>query len=303
MTEPQYLNPIEEIPISEDIVPNGNVKLFFKLLDDAIKEIDGNASLPIIFIDGMQLSGKTTLAVQGVDYVNSKKGKGLMDLSQSDNIQYAMGGEQFLRKLPQASMQGYRIMVYDESGDYSRKGAMTRFNKTMDNAIDVMRVHKCIIIFICHYFPKQVPSEMMDKGLVSCLIHCVSRKPNQAYTDVKVYDKESCAYMVNHWIKFVKVPGHIYRLTPNFTFRFNDIEEHRSKLLATLGKAKKKELWDMSEIRLNGLVTQQEIASQLQVSLSWVRKKIKELEEEAEKTYKNKKYYTQRLMESLRRMI
>lgn len=303
MTEPAYLTPIEEIPISEDEVPTGTIRLFYKLLDDALKELDGEASLPVIFIDGWQLSGKTTLAVQGIDYVNKKRGKPEMDLTQTDNVQYALGGEDFLRKLPKASAQGYRIVVYDEGGDYSRKGAMTRFNKTMEKAIDVMRVHKCIIIFVCHYFPKQVPSEMMDKGLVSCLLHCVSRKPNQSYTEVKVYERESTAYMVNHWIKFVKVPGHIYRMTPNFKFEFHNLSEERSKLLAMLGKAKKKELWDLTEISLGGLMTQQDLASNLRVSVSWVKKKIKECEEEAEKVYKNKKYYNNKTLEALRRLV
>ena len=302
MTEPEYSMPIEEIPIIEDDSPIGDIKTFFLLLDDALKEIDGNASLPVIFVDGAQLSGKTTLSVQAIDHVNKKTGKPIMDLNQTDNVQYAMGGEQFLRKLPQASSQGYRIMVYDEGGDYSRKGAMTRFNKTMDRAIDVMRVHRCIIIFVCHYFPKQVPSEMMDKGLVSCLIHCISRKPGQAYTECKVYEKESCAYMVNHWIKFVKVPGHIYRMTPNFRFTFQDLIPERSKQLANLGRTKKKELWDLSEVRLNGLMTQQEMASQLNLSQSWVKKKLNEIEAEAEKVLKNKKYYSQSVLEQLKRL-
>lgn len=305
MIDQVYLSPIEGTPISEESssIPRGGIELYFKLLDDAQRELDGNASLPVIFIDGGQLSGKTTLAVQGIDYINKKNGKPLMDLEDYDNVQYAMGGEQFLRKLPQASSQGYRIVVYDEAGDYARKGAMTRFNKVMDKAIDVMRVHKCIIIFVCHYFPKQVPSEMMDKGLVSCLVHCVSRKPGENRTHVKVYDKESCAYMVNHWIKLVKVPGHIYRLTPNFVFTFKDLEPERSKQLANLGRSKKKELWDMSEIRLNGLMTQQEMASQLNMSIQWVRNKIKELSEEEEKKYKNKKYYALSTLEALRKQI
>lgn len=310
MTEQISLNQIDEIPTFEEIIsqekvniPKGTIQLYFKLLDQALLELDGNASLPVIFIDGGQLSGKTTLAVHGIDHINRKTGKPLMDLKDTDNVQYAMGGEQFLKKLPEASSQKYRIVVYDEAGDYARKGAMTRFNKVMDKAIDVMRVHKCIIIFICHYFPKQVPSEMMDKGLVSCLLHCISRKPGQSYTSVKVYDKESCAYMVNHWIKLVKVPGHIYRLTPNFMFNFNDIEPERSIQLANLGRTKKKDLWDMAEIRLNGLLTQKEMAQSLNMSVEWVRKKLKDIEGDAEKVYKNKKYYNMSVVEQLRRLI
>lgn len=303
MTDQESLNPIGEILTSEEEIVKGNIKDFYQLLDDALIELDGNASLPVIYIDGMQLSGKTTLAVQAIDYVNKRTGKPIMDLTDTDNVQYAMGGDQFLKKLPQASGEGYRIVVYDEAGDYARKGAMTRFNKTMDIAIDKMRAWKCIIIFICHYFPKQVTSEMIDKGLASCLIHCVSRSPGQSYTSVKVYDKESISYMVNYWIKFVKVPGHIYRLTPNFTFDFHDLVPERSKQLERLGLKKKKESWDMSEIRLNGLMTQQEMASQLRVSQSWIKQKLKQIDGEAEKTYKNRKFYTQSTLEQLRRLI
>lgn len=303
MTELESLNPIGEIQISEEPIIKGTIRNFYQLLDDALIELDGLASLPVIYIDGGQLSGKTTLAVQAIDYVNKKTGKPEMDLEDVDNVQYAMGGEQFLKKLPEASKAGYRIVVYDEAGDYARKGAMTRFNKTMDMAIDKMRAWKCVIIFICHYFPKQVTSEMIDKGLASCLIHCISRNPNSSFTSVKVYDKESISYMVNYWIKFVKVPGHIYRLTPNFTFDFHDITPERSRLLATLGMKKKKESWDLSEIRLNGLMTQQEIASQLRVSHSWVKTKLKLIGEEAEKVYKNKKFYGLQVVESLRKFI
>lgn len=278
------------------------IRLFYKLLDDALEQLDNNATLPVIYLDGKQLSGKTTLGVIAADYVNSKTGKPLMDLDDSDNLQYAMGGHQFLEKLPKAAAAGFRIVIYDEGGDYSRKGAMTTFNKTLDRAIDVMRVYKCIIIFICHYFPKQVPSEMIDKGLVTCLVHCISRNPKDTFTRTKVFGYSQCSWMINHWIKVVKVPDHIYKLTPNFTFTFNNIEASRSEKLALLGKKKKKELWENTEIALGGLKSVKDISAFCAKSEIWVRKKLSEIHAKPEKVYKKKNYYSQRIVDTLMKL-
>jgi hypothetical protein len=279
----------------------GSIKYYYKLLDRAHDYVAKANSAVIIAIDGTQGSGKTTLATQGVDYINAKDGKGLMDLDDKDCIQYAMGGDQFLRKLPQVSGQGYHVLVYDEGGDYSRKGAVTRFNKTMDRAMDIMRVHKCIIIFVCHYFPKQVPSEMVDKGIVQCLIHCKKRAPEQSFVHAQVFGYLAISFMLNYYLKKIIVPEQIYRGV-NFRFTFGDIEAERSKKLALLGTNRKKELWDLTEIRLNGMMTQQELASQLQMSASWIRHTLKDIEAEPEKTLKNKKYYSQSVLEQLKRL-
>ena len=278
-----------------------SVEKFYRILDRAYDYVVKANSAVIISMDGTQGSGKTTLATLAVDHINAIDGKPLMDLDDKDCIQYAMGGDQFMRKLPMVSGSGFHVMVYDEGGDYSRKGAVTRFNKTMDRAMDIMRVHKCIIIFVCHYFPKQVPSEMVDKGIVTCLIHCKKRAPEQSFVTAQVFGYLAISFMINHWLKKIIVPEQIYR-GENFTFTFRNISEDRSLKLALLGSNKKKELWDLSEIRLNGLVSQQEIATAIGKSQSYVKKKILNLGVEAEKKYKNRKFYSLSVLETLKRI-
>lgn len=253
----------------------------------------------VIIIDGGQSTGKTTLATLLADRFNHLCGKPPMDLT-NKSIQYSQGGEQFIHRLPQASDQGYPIAIYDETGDYSRKSALSKFNKTMDRAMDIIRVYRTAIIIIVHNFAKQIPNEIIDKGIATMLIHCKKRKPGIGYVNAKTYDYQGMCW-IKHYMKTEIVPENAYKkVYPNFQFRFKNLPPEREEALDRLSTKNKKDLWNNVDIKIQGLMDIKEIARNLNYSVATIRKKLLEHKIKESLISKKKKYYSQDTLQQLK---
>jgi hypothetical protein len=53
---------------------------------------------------------------------------------------------------------------------------------------------------------------------------------------------------------------------------------------------------------MNNLLNQKELAKECGMSLEWVRKKLKVLDAKEEQVYKNRKFYSQEVLEQLRKL-
>lgn len=252
----------------------------------------------VIVIDGGQGSGKTTLAVELTDVANFLTGKPQVDLEEKENLQYGLGAEQFLSKLPKGAMAGFKASIYDEGGDYSRKGALSRFNKALDQAMATVRTFGSIIFIIVHDVAR-LPSEMFTKQIVTCLIHCKQRNPNSSYSTAEVYSYVNLCYVLDNK-KHVVVPEWAYKGC-DFHFRFKDLSPERSTLLKQLGHLKKKELWADTNLKSKGYMTFRDLGNSLGRKEQAVRALIKKLGLKPEEVHKKKNYYSPAVLETLRK--
>lgn len=256
--------------------------------------------IPII---GGQSSGKTTLGIHLIDIFNFLYDRNLVDLTELKNPQYAQGNKEFLHKLPICGQQGYPAHEWDESGKYSRKNSLTNDNKTMDESLDVLRVHK-VAVLMCRHDIHKIPREMVDHEILGCLIRCKMRQPDVEYVEAEVYDFIGTQYIIDYINKGMK-PQQVYNklVYPAFHFRFKDLSPNRSALLDKLCSNKKKDMWAMKDIKSQGLLSLEEITYSLPRSKEWIKKKIKELKIEVALNYKKKNYYNEDIIKKLERQI
>lgn len=256
----------------------------------------------VIIIDGGQSTGKTTLSIHIADRFNHHLGQSEVNLSEKENIQYAFGGDQLIKKLPLCQDSNKPCVVYDESGDYSRKGALSRFNKTMDRSMDMIRIFQVAIVIVCHDFTK-LPREIIDKKIATMLIHCKQRNPNSGYANAQVYDYSGMCW-IQHYKKQEVVPELAYnKVYPNFHFRFKDLEPTRSQQLHILSGNKKVELFKQSEVKLQGLLNFKEIGYKVGMSEAWVKQQVRTLKVKEESIYKKKKYFNPQIADMLFKKI
>jgi hypothetical protein len=256
----------------------------------------------VIIIDGGQSTGKTTLSVLIADRFNYHSGQSEVNLNEKENIQYAFGGDQLIKKLPLCQDNNKNAIVYDESGDYNRKGALSRFNKTMDRSMDMIRIFQVAIIIVCHDFTK-LPREIIDKKIATFLIHCKQRNPGSIYANAQVYDYSSMCW-IQHYKKTEVVPEVAYnKVYPNFQFRFKDLEKSRSDKLHILSGTKKLELFKQSEVKLQGLLNFKEIGYKCGMSEAWVKGQVRQLKLKEESIYKKKKYFNPQIADMLFKKI
>ena len=279
----------------ENNTPFNTPERIYKFLKGALTNIHDNIPA-VITIDGGQGSGKTTLAVELADAINHLTGKPELNLLETENTQYGLGAEQFLKKLPKSSSEGYLVNIYDEGGDYSRKGALSRFNKAMDQAMATVRVYKSIIIIIVHDFAK-LPREMYDKQIVTVLIHCKQRTPGSGYSTAEIYDYNNLCYVLDNK-KNVKVPEHAYK-GANWHFRFKDLHPQRSQQLAKLCSIKKKELWENTQIKMEGYLTYKELSIKTRKGQSTIKKILTKLGIKPDTKYKKKNYYNPAIIDTI----
>ena len=87
-------------------------KTLHKNLVEQKERIEMNKA-SMILIDGGVGEGKTTLAVHVLDSINALYGKKPLDLDAKETPQYAMGGEDFLKKLVKCYERKLPCIIYD----------------------------------------------------------------------------------------------------------------------------------------------------------------------------------------------
>jgi len=120
--------------------------LLCKNIDTQIKRVK-NKMASLIIIDGGVGSGKTHSGVSIADYINITE----IDLKN----QVGLGGEDFEKKLKWCVENNKKVILYDEAGDFSRRGAITGFNKRLNRIFETYRTfetNSCFNIALYGYF-------------------------------------------------------------------------------------------------------------------------------------------------------
>ena len=303
----EYIKYKELEPDNKNLYDNGTPfdkpeLIYDYLIGRSIRYLKGKSPVVFVLVGG-QSSGKTTLGVEIIDIYNHLHKLPLMDLTNSKNPQYSQGGKDFLHKLPICGQEGFPAHEWDESGRYSRKNALTEMNKDMDEAMDVLRVHKVAII-VCRHDIHKIPKEIVDHEILGCMIRCKMRDPESDYVEAEVYDFVAVQYIIEYINKGIK-PQQVYNklVYPSFHFRFKNLSPKRSDMLDQLSSRKKIEMWTEKNIKAQGLLTKQELSDTINMSIAWLNKALKQIKANPEVVSKKRKYYSQQIIGDLRRLM
>lgn len=252
-------------------------------LDDQIDRVNKRKA-SLIIIDGGVGEGKTTLAVEIADRINQVNNKEAIKFDE----QLAMGGSDFTKKLRLCYKKSLPCIVYDEAGDFNKRGALTRFNAMLNRTFETFRAFKIIIILCLPSF-SVLDNDLFDKNIPRLLLHCENRK--ESYGDFKAYGLYRMLY-VKEKMKKLTVKTFAYNLIDcNFQGHFLDLDPDRSLMLDSFTvKGKIKEL-KSAEVKIEGLLSYQDVAERLGISNRYCRRLIADLGIQASKSIDRKKYF------------
>lgn len=272
-----YLYP-HGLPFSEKLAYN---------IDRLIVRVD-NHKASLIIADGGIGEGKTTLSVHMGNYINNSKGLGRIDLI--EGYQIAMGGADFLKKLRYCYDNKLPVLIYDEAGDFNRRGSLTQFNAMINRTFDTFRAFKIIIILCLPSF-SVLDNDLFEKNIPRLLLHCQSRTENQG--DFLAYSLYRMLYIKDKMKKLV-VKQTAYRITEcNFGGHFKDLPPEERKQLDKLSTKSKMNILRKSEIKVEGLLTYSEMATKLMRSIVWVRLAVNNLKIRPARMIKRQKYFSE----------
>lgn len=237
------------------------------LLDGQISRIDYKRA-SLIIIDGPVGTGKTTLAVELVDYINKKSGLPEMNLKKREHPQIALGGADFAGCFRQCDKLKLPVVIYDEAGDFSRRGAITQFNMIINRFFETYRGFR-IIVIICLPNFNVLDNQVFDNQIPRALIHLEERR--SGYVDYKVYSLSQMNWIRYWYDKLPKGARHkcFMNVIPNFRGHFKNLPPAREKELDLLSTYGKKKLLEKAEINMKGLVSSKDIAKQCGRCLGW----------------------------------
>lgn len=239
----------------------------------------------IIVIDGPLGSGKTTLATEIADFFQIKP----INISE----QVAMGGSDFTSKLRTCIDKQHKVLIYDESGDFSRKNTMSTFNKNLTRIFDTFRTYRMLLILVLPSALK-LDGHILDTKALRMLIHCEERsKTCGTYMLFSLVDFEWILYHQ----KRLPIKGQAYsKQYPVCVENFLALLKDRQLELDALSQKAKEGILDDLILRQKGFVTARDIASQTGYSVRQILNKLKQFNYTPQTRVSNADYYDGRAL-------
>ena len=250
-------------------------------LDDLIKRVEINKA-SLIIIDGGVGEGKTTMLVHVEDYIQKEE-------IEVDGCQMAMGGIEFLKKIRECYEQKKSCVGYDEAGDFSKRGSLTQFNAMLNRTFETFRAFKCIVILCLPCF-NVLDAQLFDNQIPRMLIHLHSRTAIDG--SFSVYGLDEMNWLRVWMDKYPKHRAKAYGIvTPNFRGHFKNLSEERCRKLDAVSTKSKLQILRKSEVKIEGLVNYEELATKMNRSTHWVMNSFKTLKIKPARTINRMKYF------------
>ena len=251
-----------------------------------------NKFASLMICDGQMGCGKSTLAVEIVEYYQGKA----IDYEN----QYAMGGEEFIEKIERCINKNLPILIYDEGGDFSSRGAVTKFNKTLNRVFETIRAFK-IAVIICLPCLKSLDNHLFINGVPRILFHC-KREPNKNYSSIKVYDLY-CMHMLRGIMSNNRIPPQLAygKVSPNTWGFFKPLSSHKQNELDKISRGAKKDIYVKNVINNKDLVSMDDIATYFYVTKRRVRDYVKTVKNMKYEIHHRKKYFPKKILEIIQR--
>lgn len=245
----------------------------------------------VIVIDGGLGEGKTTLAVECADWINGKAYPFAELLG--------MGGQEFI-KIFDAEKIKKSCVIYDEAGDYGRRGAMTKFNRDLGRIFETFRAFKVIVLIVLPRF-WWLDSKIYELGVVQMIIHCYGRKQN--YGRYSVWFPDTLDWLLSRSQKLRKL-GLPQKLcyggvSPNQRGLFRDLSVERSRQLTKYGLQGKEMISQESVFSSQGLMSLKQICFKTGRSYQWVQRALRANKVRPENKWKNRHYYRMSVVDAL----
>jgi len=251
-----------------------------------------------ILIDGAIGLGKTTLGVHIIDYINKLDNLPEASLKVANHPQIALGGKEFTNCFRKTMKLNLPVIVYDEAGDFNRRGAITSFNQTINRVFETYRGFKTMVVICLPNF-NNLDNNLFDNQIPRMLIHITKRTANQG--DYKVYSLSQMNWVRYWYDRLNKATRHksYGMVIPNFYGHFKRLSNEREILLDRLSTHGKKEFLKDAEKQLRGLISYSELAQKLNRSDIWVRQKIAELKIKEKDIIDRAKYFDGSILDVL----
>lgn len=245
-------------PFSNSLVKN---------LDKLQQRID-NRKASLIIIDGGVGEGKTTLGIEIGDYINRINSYGEIELTK-DGPQLAIGGIEFLRKMRVCYERKLPCIIYDEAGDFSKRGSLTHFNSMLNRTFETFRAFKCLVILVLPSFDI-LDQRLIDNQIPRMLLHLKDRTLKTGnYYGYSLYRIN----LLKLEMSKKKIKNFAFsKIKPNIYGHFLDLTKERSLILDKLTTKNKLAILRKSEVRIEGLLSYSEMATKLSRSIDWVRR-------------------------------
>ena len=239
-------------------------------MDDLVERVMNKNKAGMIIIDGGVGEGKTTLGVHLGDYAQGSYrnvgGKYVQDKSKFvtfDN-QLAMGGEIFVGKVRMCFEKNLHVVIYDEGGDFNKRGSLTGFNMMLNRTFETYRAFKVLVI-ICLPSFHVLDHDLLLKNIPRLLLHLHSRNNNsgefQGYSLMKMF------YLADKMRKIV-VKSFAYDMEDcNFRGHFLDLEPERMNELSDYSIRGKLDILKKAEVNFQGLVTKLDVSKKFNRSI------------------------------------
>lgn len=235
----------------------------------------------MIVVDGGVGEGKTTFAEQicmhATKVFNEKHSEDKEPIEYEREKQLAMGGEDFLEKMGKYSLEK-PVMIYDESGDFTGKRALSTFNFRINRVFETYRATKTLVVLILPTF-FILDNTLLYNKIPRMLFHLEKRSLNQG--KIKGYSLWRMFYLKDKAKKLVN-PLQCYGLVDaNFRANFLNHDTADDVALAQYSLQGKAKIHKEIFIQQAGLMSVKNIARELKVSVGYIRtllskKKIKE---------------------------
>lgn len=222
----------------------------------------------LIIIDGFSGEGKTTLGVEILEFYQGFK----IDYE----TQYAMGGEQFKHKLNLCRKKGLSVILYDEAGDYSKRGALTTFNKDLNRTFQTFRTYQILVILQLPNFDI-LEQQIFLEGIPRLLLNCHGR--TQEYGNIRGYGLKEMFWLKYNMSREVVKPLAYNKVIPNFRDHFKDLPKARSLELDRISTEGKAEILNNQTINRDEEYSIKQVEKLLNRSFSWIYDKMNEIGE------------------------
>lgn len=262
-------------------------------LENIRRRIEENKAA-MILVDGGVGEGKTTLCVHMADFLQgayTRQGeKWIKDKSKQIDLekQIGMGGEQFVLKLKLCYREKLAVVIYDEAGDFDKRGALSRFNALINRVFDTFRTFHVIVIAALPCFAV-LDEPIFTKKIPRMLINCRGRtKLSGEFYGYSLYRMQ---YIKHKMKKLIVRSRAYYQTSPNFKGHFLDLEPDRSATLDRLSTAGKMSILEGAEVSAGDYLTVRDIAEKVGRSIISIQKYLKELQVRPDMIRANTHYY------------
>lgn len=270
-------------------------------IDEALYRVFVLKKASMVIIDGGVGEGKTTLAEILALYITDKfnvlyKAEKDPPVIYEREKQLCLGGVDFMKKMSKFA-EVKPVLLYDESGDFSKRTALTWFNHNLNRIFDTYRAVKVVVILILPSF-LVLDNPIFFNKIPRLLIHLSKRSLSQGCFNCFSLWR---MFYIKHKAKKLVVPDQAYNsVDPNFRGNFLDHDPEEAEALERYSLAGKSRIHKEIYARQSGLVTARDISRELGLTYAYARQIINKFKVEPQTVINRVKYYDRSVLERLR---